>query len=102
MRRAAYIVTLAIVGALVMVTKADVAPSRRAVCLESRCTPVVQACFEKVTSPCAAFGRCLAPCEDGDVACIESCQSSVDTACAQCMNGMLECGRKHCPEEVSP
>ena len=102
MRRAAYIVTLIIVGALVMATKGDVAPSRSAACLERRCTPVVEACFGKVTSPCAALGGCLAPCEDGDVACIESCESSVDAACAQCMGGMLDCGRQYCPEEVSP
>jgi len=102
MRRAAYIVTLTVVGALLTATPADVVASRSSVCLERQCTEVAEACFAKVTSPCAALGRCLAPCEQGDVACLEDCQSSVDAACAQCMHGMMDCGRKHCPEEVAP
>jgi hypothetical protein len=102
MRRAASIALVAIVAGLIVAGPTDVSPSRRSACLERYCAPVAEICFAKETGPCAALGGCLALCGNGDVGCIENCQSLVDAACAQCMKGMMDCGEKHCPQEVAP
>ena len=102
MRHVVFVALVGVAGALLATTPADVAPSRETACLDSACRPVAAVCFEGETPACPSLRECVEPCAEGDAACLAPCLKQVDAPCAVCMQKMLACGRKHCPDEVAP